>query len=107
MASLARLFLETLNDAPASRIFTRRAVVWATVMPRLRVTTTTPTSLKLAFRAAIAPAFCERSMLTPSHLTARGNPWRPATFDPAATGKARVHDGEGVCRGTDGSALQE
>src|SRR5258706_10838139 len=62
MASLASEFLETLNDALASRIFTRRAVDWATVMPRLRVTTTTPASLKLALSAATASAFCERSM---------------------------------------------
>jgi len=43
--------------APASRILLRSTVDWATVRPRLRVTTTTPTSLKVRFSSATSSAF--------------------------------------------------
>ena len=108
MASLARRFFETLSDAPASRIFTRRAVDWATVMPRLRVTTTTPTSLKIALRAATDSAFCERSM--PYSFTCdRGAkpPRGRLRFRPCRSRNGRVRDGEGACRSAKGVALQE
>jgi len=51
-------------------------VDWATVMPRLRVITTTPTSLKTAFSDATDSAFCERSM--------------PYSFTNDRAGKART-----------------
>ena len=62
IASLASLFFVTLKLAPASRIFVRRSVVCATVNPRLRATTTTPTVARLAFRLVTRSDFSVRSM---------------------------------------------
>src|SRR5690606_6993613 len=75
-------FFATLNWAPASRIFKRRSVDWATERPWLRVMTTSPVSLKTFFSSATRSAFCERSMpysqkfRPPDHPAHGLEPWK-------------------------------